>query len=296
MGFLWSFERGGWFSQAPSTNSVFVQAFSNSQWDLAATNWNYGTNLLAARFQEYRNSLAFALTNETPDSAAVNGNGSGEYVVDALPGFESAFDSFVMFLLTMPANTSTAPQTKVRSLALSANDESNSTNIPAYAWIRLTIPSNAVSMSFDYKIQGDWNDDSLAVAFNGTNVLLLAGSGIETNVLFSSGSIDVSTFAGQTNEFFIGIVGGTSTNAQLTLQDMNFYSLAPPLLQAQLFGSSFVVIWPLSTRVYALETTDNLATANSWTTVTNIPAIVNFQNTVTNEISGTSRFYRLIMR
>ena len=39
MGFLWSFERGGWFSQAPKTNSVYVQ--TGSEWNLSASNWNY---------------------------------------------------------------------------------------------------------------------------------------------------------------------------------------------------------------------------------------------------------------
>src|SRR5208283_3050331 len=101
-------------------------------------------------------------------------------------------------------------------------DNQNSANVLAYAWMQLAVPTNAIAMSFDYIIQGDWQSDSLAAAFNGTNVLLIAGNTIQTNVTFSSGSIDVSDFAGQTNEFFIGIVGGTSTNAQLTVENLAF--------------------------------------------------------------------------
>ncbi len=52
MGFRWSFETGGWFTQAPATNSVYVQA--GSEWNLTSSNWNYGTNLLASRFQDYQ--------------------------------------------------------------------------------------------------------------------------------------------------------------------------------------------------------------------------------------------------
>jgi hypothetical protein len=286
MGFRWSFERGGLFSQAPTNNSVYVQ--SGSKWNLTATNWNYGTNLLAARFQEYRNSLAYAITGETPSSAAVNGNGSGEYVTGVLP----AFNNFIMSLLTTPANTS--PQFKAHPLGATPNDAGSNTNIPAYAWIPLTIPSNAVSMSFDYIIQGGWQSDSLAAAFNGTNVLSLPGSQIETNILFSSGSIDVSAFAGQTNEFFIGIVGGTSTNAQLTVENLVFSIAALPSLQAQASGSNLMLLWPMSAQNFSLQTTTNLADPNSWVTLTNIPAIVNLQNMITNSITAKQGFYRLI--
>jgi hypothetical protein len=116
---------------------------------------------------------------------------------------------------------------------LAADDANGDTNLPAYAWISLAIPTNAASMSFAYTIQGDWQNDSLAAALNGTNVFLLPGIEIETNVTFSSGPIDVSAFAGRTTEFFVGIVGGTSTNAQMTLANVQFFGLARPTLQVK---------------------------------------------------------------
>ena len=78
-------------------------------------------------------------------------------------------------------------QQQTHALGVTPTDTGNTTNIPAYAWIALTIPANAwialtipanaVSMSFNYNnIQGDWNNDSLAAAINGTNVLSLPGS------------------------------------------------------------------------------------------------------------------------
>jgi hypothetical protein len=142
-------------------------------------------------------------------------------------------------------------------------------------------------------IQGDWQSDSLAAAFNGTNVLSLPGSQIETNILFSSGSIDVSAFAGQTNEFFIGIVGGTSTNAQLTVENLAFSISSPPSLQAQMSGGNLMLSWPLSAADYVLQTSTNLTDTNSWTAVPIVPAIVNLQNAVTNPVSDGARFYRL---
>lgn len=70
-------------------------------------------------------------------------------------------------------------------------------------------------------------------------------------------------------------------------------AVAAPLLQAQMSGNNFILSWPTSAASYALETTTNLTAANSWTAVTNAPVVVNLQNTVTNQISGGSRFYRL---
>jgi hypothetical protein len=283
MGFRWSFEEGGWFSQAPSAGSVYIQ--SGSEWNLTATNWNYGTNFLNQRFQEYRGGLVNAVNNQVPGLVTASGSVNGQ-IVSPL----AAFDSVILYLANSNSVSSQTSQLKVRPLGLSANDENSGANVPAYAWMPLVVPANAVSLSFDYTIQGDWQSDSLAVAFNGTNVLLIAGDVIQTNVTFNSGPIDVSTFAGQTNEFFIGIVGGTSANAELTVENLAFSISSPPSLQAQASGNNFVLTWPLAAADYTLESSTDLI---SWTTNTDVPVIVDLQNTITNSISSGARFYRL---
>jgi hypothetical protein len=288
MGFLWSFERGGWFSQAPSAGSVYLQAFNNSHWNLTATDWTHGTSLLDQRFQQYRHAFVNSINNEVPGLVTANGSVNGQ-IVGALP----AFDAFILSFVTRPAKSPLAPQIPARPLGDRPKD-GGITNAPAYAWMPLVIPTNAVSMSFDYVIQGDWQSDSLAAALNGTNVLLMAGSEIQTNVMFSSGPIDVSALAGRTNEFFIGIVGGTSTNAQLTMENLVFSVSIPPFLHAQASGGSLLLSWPLSAQNFSLQTTTNLADPSSWTTQTNAPAVVNFQNLITNPIAGGQGFYRLV--
>jgi hypothetical protein len=285
--FLWSLGDDAAFAMAPSSaGSVYIQA--GSEWNLTATNWNYGTNLLAAHYQEYRSALINSGVQFVGNTLSANGTVTGESQVAGLP-------SWIINESTSSGNGgSFTPQSGPHPLGGPPGGGGGSgTNIPAYAWMPLIIPANAVSMSFAYKIQGDWNADSLAAALNGTNVLLLAGSQIETNGVFSSGPIDVSAFAGQTNEFFIGIVGGTSTNAQLTIEDFVFSISSSPLLQAQASGNNCVLSWPLSAADYALQTSTNLTDTNSWTAIPNVPAIVNLQNTVTNPISGGAQFYRL---
>jgi hypothetical protein len=91
----------------------------------------------------------------------------------------------------------------------------------------------------------------------------------------------------------MGIFGGTSTNAALTASDFQFYVALPPSLQIQLAGTNVVLTWPLSATGYVLQSANKLAPPIAWTTVTNVPVVVNFQYTVTNQMSGGSRFYRL---
>lgn len=68
---------------------------------------------------------------------------------------------------------------------------------------------------------------------------------------------------------------------------------SPPVLQAQVFGGNVVISWPSPAAGYSLETTSDLSASNSWTPVTNAPAIIDFQNTITNATAQPSQYYRL---
>ena len=284
---LWSLDDPA-FANAPSVGSVYEQADSSNPYNLALTSGNSEANSLVAKLESYGSGFGSSFVQFGNNTLTANGTVLPQAGLDL-----NAIDSveWIFNLQTTAAGSGTS-QLKVHPLGQPADNES-STNVPAYAWMQLIVPTNAVSMSFNYIIHGDWQSDSLAAAFNGTNVLLIAGNTIQTNVTFSSGSIDVSAFAGQTNEFFIGIVGGTSTNAQLTVENLTFTIPAAPSLQAQASGNNLMLSWPMSTQNFSLQTTTNLGDPNSWVTLTNVPAVLNFQNTVTNGISDRMRFYRL---
>jgi hypothetical protein len=59
-------------------------------------------------------------------------------------------------------------------------------------------------------------------------------------------------------------------------------------------GSQAVVSWQGSLTGFRLQSATPLAATNSWSDVSNSPVLVQGRNTVTNEISGAHRFYRLI--
>jgi len=57
--------------------------------------------------------------------------------------------------------------------------------------------------------------------------------------------------------------------------------------------TNVVVRWPVTTVDWALQATPALASTNQWSAVTNVPAVVGSQNTVTNPTGAGARFYRL---
>jgi pimeloyl-ACP methyl ester carboxylesterase len=205
------------------------------------------------------------------------------------------FDSAVLHvtLTTTPpaASNLRVPNGLVRPMGgPSGNDASSA---PPMIWLPIQIPANASVMAFDFTVNGDPVDDWLVCGIGTNNLFSFEAKYIPTNQISASRLIDVTAWAGTTNELFFGFLGGTSTNATLAIDNIRFYSLQPPSLQAQMSGGNLILSWPLSASDYALETTTNLADTNSWTTLTNFPAIVNLQNAVTNSNSGGAQFYRL---
>ena len=264
---------------------MFIQTPGSSELNLQQTSFDYGVGVLVDRFPLY-----VAEPGITGIATAVNN------IVQAVGQVTGAIDNagnIIVNLFTSIGSISLVKNSPVHPLGGPVPSGGSANNTPAYAWIQLTVPSNAVSMSFNFMLQGNGNNDSFQAALNGTNVLSLETILIQTNVLLNSGMISVSQYAGRQVTLFMGIVGGTSTNAALTASDFQFYVTLPPSLQIQLAGTNVVLTWPLSAAGYVLQSANKLAPPASWTTVTNVPVIVNFQYTVTNQIASGSRFYRL---
>jgi pimeloyl-ACP methyl ester carboxylesterase len=284
MGYRWSFEQNN-LNGMPATNTMFIQIAGSSELSLQQTNFDYGVNVLLGRLPLYTGDLVGSLF-----LSAFNQIGQA---VGQVTGQIQSTAGMIINLLTGSGTGSQIQNFNVRPMGGPVPNGGSANNTPAYAWIPLSVPPNAVSMSFDFMLQGNGNNDSFQVALNGTNVLSLETVLIQTNVTLNSGLIDVSQYAGTNVELFLGIVGGTSTNAQLTVSDIQFYSATQPSLLAQASGGNLQLSWPFSAQNFSLQTTTNLTDPNSWTALTNVPAIVNLQNAITNSISDGARFYRL---
>ena len=160
------------------------------------------------------------------------------------------------------------------------------------AWLPIQFPSDAVAMAFDFTVSGDPVDDALVCGVVTNYLFTLQAKYISTNQFSISRLIDVSAWAGTTNELFFGFMGGTSTNATLTIENIRFYSLAQPSLQISTSGNITLLSWPSTAGGYVVESTPTLA-APIWEAVTNAPAIFGDSYILTNAWSDQTRFFRL---
>lgn len=178
---------------------------------------------------------------------------------------------------------------------MSADVSGNGSNSNAspMIWLPIQFPLNAAGMAFDFSIAGNPSDDWLVCGIGTNNLFSLQAKYIPTNTVSASRLIDVSAWAGTTNELFFGFLGGSSTNATLTIDNIRFYSLQLPTLQIQPSGGNLAISWPLSAQGYSVQATTNPAAPNSWATLTNLPTVVNSLNMVTNPASFGAMFYRL---
>jgi len=294
MGEQSAFERAG-FSGAPGANSFLVQANTGPELNLTPIDFGSATSFLISRLLKEADAFTLSIVESVENPIIQKVGQVAAQVTETLTQDAYALSSsltqagsMIINLTTSLAGGPFAGKSEPQPL-----DGGSSTNTPAYAWIPLAVPSNAVSMSFDFTFQGNGQQDSFVAAVNGSNVFSLEAILIETNVTMNSGLINVSPWAGQGAELFLGIVGGTSSDASVAVSGIRFYFSVPPSLQAQVSGSEFVITWPLTAAKYVVEATDKITVANSWNSLTNVPAIVNFRNTITNAVSGTGRFYRL---
>jgi len=308
MGFQRSWEGGGTAGR-PSANTYYIESqnsppgFSSysgydPDYNLVQITADQADQYLNARPQNLISQVGVNLISSSANILANNNNQQVQILNGPVAGISSlitgTYNAFeTAFATEVELQTTSLINGLVRPLGGPVPRGGSAGNSPAYVWIPVTVPSNALTMAFNFELQGNGNQDSFQVAMNSNNLMTVETVLFQTNVTMSSGMIDVSQYAGQQAELFFGIVGGTSTNASLTVSDIAFYVTLPPLLQIQTAGTNVVLTWPLSGAGYVLQSANKLAPPVSWTTVTNVPVIVNFQYTVTNQISSGSVFYRL---
>ena len=171
-------------------------------------------------------------------------------------------------------------------------DVGNPTNTAAMAWVPIQIPPNAQAMVFDFGLSGDPVDDVMVCGINDTNLFSLSAKYIPTNTISASRLLDVSQWSGQQVELFFGLMGGTSSNATLSVDNIRFYSLQPPQLSIDFDGNNTTLSWPSNVGGGMVESATSLLSTN-WDPITNAPVLSPTSYMVTNIWSDPIRFFRL---
>lgn len=122
----------------------------------------------------------------------------------------------------------------------------------------------------------------------------LTFNGGETSKTFTVTILDDAVYEGN-ETFAVNLSGATGASlgspatATVTIVDNE----TPPLgISKQ--GTSMIFSWPTSATGFTLQSTTNLGTAAVWGAVSPSPVVVNGQNVVTNPMSGSRMFFRLM--
>lgn len=179
------------------------------------------------------------------------------------------------------------PMTKAGVRPLSATSPS------VYAWVPLSIPTNAIGMSFQYCLTGLATNDYFTVGITNRQLLSVASRFVQNGVTNFTGVLDVSSWAGQSVQLFLALNSTNEGTGSITFNSIQFYALAAPALTVTLSGVNVVLSWPISASGFTLESASDPYATNAWTAMTNAPNLAGFQYTVTNAVAQSSRFYRL---
>ena len=174
------------------------------------------------------------------------------------------------------------------------SDGPGSTEEPS-AWLTLAIPANAAMMQFDFTVNGPPAEDCIAAAVAGKNVFNLPARYAPEGEVQSTDLIDVSSYAGQTLEFYFGLVGGTSSECELVIDGLRFITIPQPKLEIENHASTVSLHWPAAASGWILEASETLA-GNTWQEVIPNPGALTVAEGVMRleEARSASRqFYRL---
>jgi pimeloyl-ACP methyl ester carboxylesterase len=157
----------------------------------------------------------------------------GESVIDsAVEAVGQVRNSLVgpSFGLQLTLGGSAGPVTAQR-LAAALNlalPDAESAPTPSYAWMWVSIPTDATTLSFDFTYAGLDPSDYLAVGINDTQLFALEAAYVPDSTLQNSGLLDVSQWAGQRVEFFFGNTG-IAPAGMVTLDNMQFLVVPEPV-------------------------------------------------------------------
>ena len=113
---------------------------------------------------------------------------------------------------------------------LAASDNvatASTTPSPSYTWVQVHIPSGTQDMSFNFTFNGVDSRDLLFVGINNTQLFALEGAYAQDGVLENSGLLDITAWAGQNVELFVGDTG-IASNGTMAVTNITFESVPEP--------------------------------------------------------------------
>jgi pimeloyl-ACP methyl ester carboxylesterase len=175
-------------------------------------------------------------------------------------------------------------------------------NTPAFISVPVIIPPDAVGLLFDFKVSGEPVEDCLVFGIDNsesggitTNLFALKAKFFPPDQLLTSDLVDIESFSGTTNTLFFGILGGTSTNCAVQLENVRFIYFSAPNLEVSQANGTLKLSWPTTATGYVLESSPSLV-ADGWMPVPAIPVISGDTYSVGITSVSQTAFYRLVKK
>jgi hypothetical protein len=216
------------------------------------------------------------------------------YVATALPGTTIVLGTNVVLVLPNGIKMSGSD-----ALILSAGSNIAGTNFPPAS---ITVYSGGASCTINGNAvinESGYAGDFLFFCASTVTNFSLNSNGVFQGALVAPNA-DVSlNGAGTSTANFVGCLiansvllnGNWAFHYDESLERILTRLYSMPQLTIISSGSNVIMSWPAAAN-FTLQSTGNL-TSQGWTPVAPVPPVVNGQNTVTNSISGSQRFFRL---
>lgn len=163
----------------------------------------------------------------------------------------------------------------------------------AYSWIPIKIPDAAAVMSFDFEFANTNSGDYITVGIGPSRLLELQADFISPNVSANSGFADVSKWAGQQVELFVGLFGTNTSPSTVTIKGIRFYPILPPPLMVSRVDNIITIAWPSEAVGFDLEVAEALQGNTRWDKATNTISLTGKMWSITLSASATGRYFRL---
>ena len=274
----WSFDRDILF-QGVDGNLYGATEYGGPEFDGEFLNPAYGTVFQATPDGTLKTLFSFNGTNGAYVSALIQGHdgnlygttGSGGPAFIDNPTFGGTGGFGTLFKLTTNGEFST----------LAIFDSTNGSE-----------PSSLMQAS-DGNFYGTTQRSSASNA-RGTIFKMTADGAITTLFFFSGTNGAAPAYSALLEALDGNFYGTTISGGTSNLGTIFRLNTHPAQLTITAAAGNVILTWLTNATGFTLQSTTNLASSAIWSPVPATPVIVDGQNTVTNPISGTQQFYRLI--
>ncbi|WP_193214252.1 alpha/beta fold hydrolase [Luteolibacter marinus] len=100
-------------------------------------------------------------------------------------------------------------------------------NSPAYTWVPVSVPEEAVGLAFDFRVSDFGDRDFLSFGIGNELLFALEGEFMQDGEVYNSGVFDIARFTGQDIELFIALNSDDSSGASVVVDNISFMLSAP---------------------------------------------------------------------